>query len=216
MALKKGDFIEIEYTAIDKESGKIFDLTSKELAKKEGVFNPKGKYGAFAVCLGEKHILPGLDEELIGKDVGKEYVIEVSPEKGFGKKDMKLMKIVPTAIFKKQQITPYPGLQINMDGIMGIVRTVSGGRTIMDFNHPLAGHHLEYKIKVNKIITDSLAKLKSLIDLSDPNAKISLQNNEATTESQIANQSHKVLEEKIKKLIPSIKKVYFKKTNTKK
>lgn len=216
MMLKKGDFIEIEYTAVDKGTGKIFDLTSEGLAKKEGIFNPKGKYGAFVVCLGEKHILPGLDGELIGKDIGREYIIEVSPEKGFGKKDMKLMKIVPTAVFKKQQITPYPGLQINMDGIMGLVRTVSGGRTIMDFNHPLAGHHLEYKIKVNKIITDSLAKLKSLIDFSDPNAKISLQNSEATIDSQIANQFHKVLEEKIKKLIPSIKKVYFKKTNTKK
>ena len=56
------------------------------------------------------------------------------------------------ANFKKQNIIPYLGLQVNIDGILGIIRTVTPGRAIIDFNHPLSGKNLIYK-RANKWIS---------------------------------------------------------------
>ncbi len=172
MALKSMDFVEIDYIGVDKESNRIFDLTSEAEAKKNNILNPKAKYGPIVICIGEKQVLPGLDKFLVGKDVNREYAIDISPEEGFGKKDPKLMRLVPFKIFKKENIRPFPGLQINIDNMIGTIRTVSGGRVIVDFNHPLAGHHLNYKIKINKLITDEKTKIESLLKMITNSPKV--------------------------------------------
>ncbi|MBW3023314.1 FKBP-type peptidyl-prolyl cis-trans isomerase, partial [Candidatus Woesearchaeota archaeon] len=100
--VKKGDFVEIEYTGAIKDSNTVFDTTNAEIAKKEGFFDPKHKYGPAIVCVGQKQLLEGLDEFVDGKDVGTEYDVLIAPENGFGNKDAKNMKIVPTNVFTKQ------------------------------------------------------------------------------------------------------------------
>lgn len=172
--IKKDDFIEVEYTGIIKDLNKTFDTTSKEIAEKEKIYNPHIKYGPIVICVGQHHVVQGLDEQLEGKEFG-EYEIEIPPEKAFGKKNPKLMRIVSTSAFKKQNLTPYPGLQVNIDGFMGTIRTVSGGRTIVDFNHPLSGRTLIYKIKINKLVTDKKSQIESIIIpiIKEPKIEIS-------------------------------------------
>ena len=150
MAIKQNDFIELDYIGRIKEGNHIFDITNKEEAKKNKIFNEKAEYGPVKVVIGEKQLVKGLEDFLIGKEVGK-YTVELTSEKAFGKKNPKLMKIIPTNVFIQQNIKPFPGLQLNLDGLIGTVRSVSGGRVIMDFNHPLAGKDLTFKIKVVKI-----------------------------------------------------------------
>lgn len=161
---KERDFVEIEYTGRIKESGQIFDLTDEALAKKENIYNPKAKYKPKIICLGENQIIPALDKFLIGKETGKEYSIELKPEESFGKKDSKLIKIVPAETLRKQNINPFPGLQINASGLLGTIRSVAGGRVTIDFNHPLAGKNLVYTIKINKVVEEDIAKLKALLE----------------------------------------------------
>src|SRR3989304_10192961 len=132
--IKKGDFIEIEYTGVVKDSNTVFDTTNEELAKKEGLFNPKHKYGPIVVCIGERQLLPGLDSFMEGKETATDYEVLISPEDGFGKKDAKKMKLVPTKIFTKEKINPMPGLPVNIDGVYGVIITAAAGRTIVDFN----------------------------------------------------------------------------------
>jgi len=209
MQLKKGDFVEIEYSAIDKETGKIFDLTSEETAKKEGIYNPNAKYGKIIICIGESQILNGLDESLISKEANKDYTTELTPEKAFGKRDQRLMKLVSIELFKKENIRPFPGLRINIDGTLGTVRTVSGGRIVVDFNHPLAGHNVIYKIKIGNLIKDTQKKLDSLLELYDPNLKGIIKDNIAEINNKISEKEDKFLNDKIKKLIPEVKEVRF-------
>ena len=130
-----------------------------KVAKEAGVFSEKAKYEPIIICLGEKQVIPGLDEQLIDKDFG-EYTFEISAEKGFGKKDPKLLQLVPMSVFKKQNIVPQVGLQVNVDNSFGVVRTAGGGRIIVDFNHPLSGKDLVYDIKLNKIVSDKFKGLK--------------------------------------------------------
>jgi len=209
--LKKGDFVEIEYTGKVKEGNIIFDTTDEKVAKEHNLhghdFSPQ------VICVGEEQALPGIDKNLEGKEIGKEYDIEIKPEDAFGNKNAKLIQLIPTNKFKQQNIQPMPGLQINIDGMVGIVKTVSGGRTMIDFNHPLAGKDLLYKIKINKKIEDDKEKLKGYVKLSlgmkDFNAEIKEGNAKITLKTEIPNEAKEKLSEKITELIPSIKKTEF-------
>lgn len=161
----KGDFVEVEYTGKIKDPEVIFDTTDEKTAKEAGLHNPKLQYGPVIVCIGQGQLIQGLDKAAEGKELGKEYDVDISPEDAFGKKRGDLMKLVPLAQFKKQGVNPVLGMQLNIDGVVGTVRSISGGRVIIDFNHPLAGKQLHYRFKINKKITDSKEKLMSFINL---------------------------------------------------
>ena len=213
--IKKGDFVEIEYTGRLKLNNKVFDTTSEEIAKKEKIDNVKVKYGPVIICVGQGYVIGGLDEELEDKEIEKEYNIEINTEKAFGKKDFKLIRTVSISLFKKQKMNPYPGLQITASGMIGIIRSVNGGRVLVDFNHPLAGRDLIYNIKINKKITNKIEKVNSIltfetrftkkiydIKLDEDILKIKLK-------IKIPKEITKKLEERISKLVPEIKKIEF-------
>jgi FKBP-type peptidyl-prolyl cis-trans isomerase SlyD len=96
---------------------------------------------------------------------GEEKTIQLPPEEAFGERDPKLVQLVPMSEFKKQGIKPQVGMAITSEGNTGIIRSVSGGRVRLDFNHELAGKNLEYQMKVDSVIEDDVEKVKSLIDL---------------------------------------------------
>jgi len=214
--IKKGDFVEIEYTGTIKDSNIVFDTTNEDIAKKEGFFNPKHSYGPVIVCIGQNQLLKGLDEFVEGKDVGVEYEVFVKAEDGFGKKDAKNMKLVPSRIFTKQKISPVPGLPVNIDGIYGVIITVTGGRTIVDFNHPLSGKELIYKCKVNKIVRDSAEKLGAFLTaelgLKKADFEASVREGRAVVKAEklkLPEEIKAIIEKKISELIPEVKSVEF-------
>jgi len=163
LAVKEGEFVNLDYTG--KVNGKIFDLTDEKLAKENGVYEDNKKYGPVTIVVGAGHLIKGVDEALVGKESDAKFEIEVEPEKGFGKKDPKLLKIMPEKIFKDQQVRPVPGMNVNIDGILGRIVSCSGGRAVVDFNHPLAGKVLEYDIKINRKIDEADEQLKGLVDI---------------------------------------------------
>lgn len=207
---KEKDFIEIDYIGRIKETSQIFDLTYEDIARKENIYNKNAKYGPRIICLGENQILQSLDKFLVGKEVGKTYILELKPEEAFGKKDFKLIKIVPASFLKEQKINPFPGLQINASGLLGTILSVSGGRTTIDFNHPLASKNLVYEIKINKIVEKDEEKLRSLLEsilgLADNESKIKSDNNKATItlKPKIPTDAKEELKTKAKELIPNL------------
>ncbi|MBW3011127.1 FKBP-type peptidyl-prolyl cis-trans isomerase, partial [Candidatus Woesearchaeota archaeon] len=83
--VQKGDFIEVQYTgSVDSQ---VFDTTDEAKAKELGIHNPTMPYGSIKICIGRGHLLKGLDEEVEGKEAGKEYDFHLKPEQAFGKKD---------------------------------------------------------------------------------------------------------------------------------
>ena len=208
MKIKKYDFIELDYIGKIKELNKIFDLTNEEAAKKNNLYNPNIKYSSIIICVGLGSLVKGLDDALIGKEE-KQYIIELAAENAFGKKDPKLMKLVPTNIFKKQNIIPVPGLQINIDGLMGTIRTVSGGRTIIDFNHPLAGKNLIYEINIKRILKDEKEKIKSFLEFYVKEPKFELKGSALAINSEIKKQIQDGIAKKIKEIFPEIKTISF-------
>ncbi len=162
MPIKKHDFVEIEYTGRLKEGNDVFDTTDEKIAKEAQIFSDKNDYKPVIICIGEHQILKGIDEFLEGKELGN-YKLELPTEKAFGKKDPKLVTMIPISKFTEQKIKPIPGLRLNIDNYVGIVKSVSGGRTVVDFNHALAGRDVEYELKVIKIVTDKKAQVEALL-----------------------------------------------------
>jgi len=173
MKVQKGDVIRLHYTGKVKETGEIFDTTSEEVAKEAGIYSEKGIYGPVPIAVGAGHVLKGLDEQLEGLEVGKKYEIIVPPEKGFGKRDPKLIKTFTLGQFRRQGIYPFPGMPVEIETesgrkLKGKVLTVSGGRVRVDFNHPYAGKHLIYEVEIIEKIEDPIEKVKALIELRMP------------------------------------------------
>lgn len=159
MAFQKKDFIEIEFTGKVKDGG-IFDSNIKEDLEK---LNPNAKPKPFVFCLGEGMFLKGVDEFLIGKEIG-EYEIGLSPENAFGQRVPSFVQMIPMKIFQNQNVKPYPGAVFNFDGRIAKILSVSGGRVTADFNHPLAGKEIIYQVKVLRKIENIEDKIKSFND----------------------------------------------------
>ena len=156
--LEKNDFIELDFTGKDKE-GKIFDTTIKEEAKK---INLELDAKPLIICLGQNMILPAIDEFLIGKEIGN-YILELNPEKAFGKRDRKLVKIMPSSLFKEQGKL-YPGMVFSFDNMLGKITAVSGGRVIVDFNSPLADKEVIYELKIKRKIENTEEKVRAIMN----------------------------------------------------
>ena len=110
MAIKDGDFIKLSYSGSVDEN--IFDTTDDAEAKSAGIHSPNAIYGPVTICVGQKHVILGLDEELVGKEVGAEGDVVVTPEKAFGERDPKRIKSFPKNQFKEK---PVRGMPVKMD-----------------------------------------------------------------------------------------------------
>ena len=157
MPLQKKDFIEIKFTAKTRD-GEIFDSNIKEDIDK---INPQIKAEPFVFCLGENMFLAGVEDFLIGKEIGK-YKIELKPEQAFGKRNPAMIQRIPKKVFIEHKLNPIPGISFNFDGRVAKVLAVSGGRIMVDFNNPVAGKEVIYELEVVKKIEDVKEKVKSL------------------------------------------------------
>ncbi len=161
MAIKEGDFIRLSYTG--RVGDNVFDTTDENEAKKAGIHSPSAVYGPVTICVGQKHVILGLDEDLVGKDAGTDDTVTVPPEKAFGERDPKRIKSFPKSQFKEK---PVRGMSVRLEEEgEGTVVDVIGSKVIVDFNAPLAGQTLTYSYKIEDMVTDPLDQLKGLVRL---------------------------------------------------
>lgn len=209
--LNTGDFVELDYTGKMAEDNAVFDTTVEDTAKENDIHNPKGRYGPVKICIGKNHVIAGLDRNIAGKETGRTYKFRIPPEEGFGQKNPKLIRLVATGKFRQQGINPAPGLQVNLDGVLGMIKTVSGGRTIVDFNHPLSGKELEYEVSLKKLITDPKEKADAVLALAGAAFETEVAEGKAvlTADSEPPEDLRKAVEKAITETVPEIKSVSF-------
>lgn len=159
----KGQFVEIDFTAKVKQTGEVFDTTLKDVAKKANLQEERVK--SFIICIGEGMVLQGFDTALESKEVGKEYTIDLPAKQAFGERNSSMVKIIPLKLFQSKGIMPYPGLTLNMDGLIARISAVSGGRVITDFNNPLAGKDIIYTFKVKRVVGEDRERLVCLVEV---------------------------------------------------
>ncbi len=162
--IKNGDFIELDYTAKLVNNNMVFDTTIESDAKKYGIYNKDVKYKPLVVKVGAQHLVRGLDTFLVDKTAGN-YTVKIDSENAFGKKNAKLLRLISIKEFHKNEIRPMPGLEVELDGNRGVVRTVSGGRVIVDFNHPLSSQDVVYDISIKGIVTEPTLKVEAALNV---------------------------------------------------
>ncbi len=162
VVIKKGLFIEMDYTGRTVD-GELFDTTIKSVADREH-FHLKKSFEPIIIKVGAGHVVPGLDKRLEGLKLGN-HKISIPAEEAFGKKSAKLLQLIPLKFFKRDNLQPVPGLEVSVDGQTGVVRSVSGGRVIVDFNHLLAGKDVEYEVIIKRIVSDKKEQLIALLKL---------------------------------------------------
>jgi peptidylprolyl isomerase/FKBP-type peptidyl-prolyl cis-trans isomerase SlyD len=174
MAIDNGDFVRVNFTGKIKDTEDVFDTTYDEIAQEAGIFEENKTYKPIPIVVGGNHLLPAIEEAIIGLDEGDKKTIEVDSENAFGARNPSLIQLVPMREFKKQGMTPVPGMKIQSEGATGKILTVNGGRVKVDFNHELAGRDLVYDVEVTEIIEDEAEKIKSMIELhySNPNVDV--------------------------------------------
>ncbi|MEM4389130.1 MAG: peptidylprolyl isomerase [Candidatus Micrarchaeia archaeon] len=175
--VSKGDFIKIEYTGRTVSDNRVFDTTSAEVAKKEGIFDEKARYAPGLVVVGMGTVIKGLDEVLEGMEVGESKKVEVPPDKAFGRRDPNLVRVLPESEFKRRGIEPYPGQLVSIDNAMAVVKSVSSGRVMVDFNHLLAGETLSYEVKVVEKLTSLEQKINALLENNELRGKVKVDGN---------------------------------------
>ena len=214
------DFVELDYTG-KLTDGTVFDTTDEKAAKEHHLHSPQWKYKPAVICVGEKQVLPGLDAQLVDKELGKEYTAALTPDKAFGKRDIKLVKVIPMNTFQQHKIQPYPGLRADIDGEMGLVTSVSGGRVIVNFNHPLAGKEVTYTFTVRRKVTEQKEKvaafLSAVLRLPSEALKVEVKDNAATVTlpGELPAQISTILAQKLVQLT-GLKDILFKKEEAKK
>ena len=162
MTIKKNDFIEIEFTGKITDTDEIFDTNIKADAKKAELNTKDIK--PFILSVGHKMLPNGFDADLEGKEVEKSYTLDLKPEDAFGKRNPQMVRMIPTKHFHEQKIDPQRGMQLSLDGQLVKILSSDRGRTLVDFNNPLAGKPVTYTYKIKKLVTEQKQKIDALQD----------------------------------------------------
>lgn len=162
-AVNKGDFIMVEMTGRADETGEIIETTDEELAREEGVHDEGRTYGSRLVIVGDGYVLRGLDQRLPGVPFDEETEIEIPAAEAFGERDPANVQMIPYRILRSKGVNPVIGAELEIDGRQAIVRSVGAGRVQVDYNHPLAGRKIVYRLKVTENVTDEKKKMEALI-----------------------------------------------------
>ena len=165
--MQKGDIIRWEYEAwvVENEEETLFDTTNEELAKEHGIHDPNLRYGPMVSIVGIGRLIKGIEDELLKAEVGKEYEVIITPDKAYGERDPKLVKIHSYRELARQKIEPEVGKEVIINNKRGRIVTVTPGRVVIDFNHPLAGKTLKYKFKIVEKVEGEIDKVRAIIEM---------------------------------------------------
>jgi len=114
--------------------------------------------GPFEYEVGSGLMPPGFDNALIGMAEGEEKAVTLQPDEAFGPRDDKLLHTVKRNVFG-EAVRPQPGMVLGMtvekegqkQKIPALVTAVIGEDVTIDFNHPLAGKTIIYKLTLKEI-----------------------------------------------------------------
>ena len=101
---------------------------------------------------GAGNIIPGLEQELLGMEIGESKKVVVAAADAYGEEDEKAFMDVPRDQFPKE-IPMEVGTELQVQNQAGqpmyarIVQ-VKDTSVRLDFNHPLAGKELHFSVKV--------------------------------------------------------------------
>jgi len=107
-----------------------------------------------AYIQGKGSIIPGLEVEMEGKQVGDKFTVNLPAENAYGKRNPELIHVVEKTVFQgDEEITI--GMRVNVQTSNGdsiaVVSAFDDKTISLDLNHPLADMDLIFTIEVVEI-----------------------------------------------------------------
>ena len=139
MPIARDSVVTIHYTLKD-DAGEVIDSSAS------------GE--PLAYLHGHGNIVPGLEKELTGRDVGEKVSVKVPPAEGYGEYDKDLVQSVPRRALRGIKDVR-PGMHLHAQTEQGprtvTVTRVAGDMVTLDGNHPLAGKNLNFDIQIEDV-----------------------------------------------------------------
>jgi FKBP-type peptidyl-prolyl cis-trans isomerase SlyD len=105
---------------------------------------------------GHGNIIPGLEKAVAGMVVGEEKEVVVPPAEAYGERDPEDVVGVPRNVFPAK-LTLAVGEPLMMkdsqsgETLRAYVSEIKADEVVLDFNHPLAGKTLFFKVKIARL-----------------------------------------------------------------
>jgi FKBP-type peptidyl-prolyl cis-trans isomerase SlpA len=105
--------------------------------------------------IGDGTLSEGLEAVLLGLSVGARQTFLLSPEQAFGYPDTANIHELPRSDFSREMMLE-PGVIIGFETpsgeeLPGMVLEADEEKVKVDFNHPLAGRHLEFEVEILEV-----------------------------------------------------------------
>lgn len=114
--------------------------------------SPEGE--SMSYLHGTSSIIPGLENELIGKAAGSEFDVTVKPEDGYGERIEEMVQKMPRSTFPADAEIEL-GMQFGAETAQGqvtvVVTEIEDDFVTVDGNHPLVGMTLRFVGKVEGV-----------------------------------------------------------------
>ena len=159
MEIDIDDIILISF--IERFGEKVASTNIEEIARENGFYHEKIRYGPIAIRVGSDFLPDGFHDELIGKEVGAKGTILLPPERAYGERDSEKVRFIHRNEFIK---IPEVGQRV-LDPAYGegtVVKKV-GLKFLVDFNPPLAGREVEFEYEIHDKIIDPAEQFSCLV-----------------------------------------------------
>lgn len=139
MLIEKNRVVQLHYTLRDERGAEIDSSTGRS---------------PLTYLHGKGNLIPGLEQALAGKAAGDKLDVTVPPEQGYGRRDDRLVQIIPRSKFGEVSELQ-AGMQVRASGPQGArlvtVTKVERDFVTVDGNHPLAGRTLYFSVEVTEV-----------------------------------------------------------------
>lgn len=104
---------------------------------------------------GDGSLLPGFEKHLRGMTAGQEAIFEVPPEDGFGQPNDNNIQVVKREHFADDEALAQGMMFSFKDAagaeMPGVIASFDADEVHVDFNHPLAGRTITFKVLIDRV-----------------------------------------------------------------
>lgn len=147
LTAKIGDNVSVDYV-LTLENGTVVDTSLRIEAERTGL-PKKNRYTPLAFQVGSGQLITGFENAVIGMKEGEEKTVLLPEENGYGPYlAEKVIMVANDGKLKNVTVGTY--IQTT-GGDVGIVTAINATNVTIDFNHPMAGKNLNFRIILRKI-----------------------------------------------------------------
>jgi len=108
--------------------------------------------------LGDGNLLPGFEVPLVGLNVGDQSEFLISPENAFGQRNPENVQEITRDHFTEEtlQIGDVFSFQNGEGDLPGVIIEIDADTAMVDFNHPLAGRNIVFKVDIVDVAPGSV------------------------------------------------------------